>query len=65
MQPHINLPAPYMPHAGLIAAFEVCPLIAIMRGVTRMVWRLAATDKPCAQSKFTRRGIPAERSWTR
>ncbi|WCM19329.1 2-dehydro-3-deoxy-6-phosphogalactonate aldolase [Paraburkholderia bryophila] len=34
MQPHINLPAPYMPHAGLIAAFELCPLIAIMRGVT-------------------------------
>ncbi|HEX3637672.1 MAG TPA: 2-dehydro-3-deoxy-6-phosphogalactonate aldolase, partial [Paraburkholderia sp.] len=34
MQPHINLPAPYMPHAGLIAAFDVCPLIAIMRGVT-------------------------------
>jgi 2-dehydro-3-deoxyphosphogalactonate aldolase len=34
MQPHLNLPAPYMPHAGLIAAFEVCPLIAIMRGVT-------------------------------
>ncbi len=34
MQPHINLPAPYMPHAGLIAAFEVCPLIAIMRGIT-------------------------------
>jgi 2-dehydro-3-deoxyphosphogalactonate aldolase len=34
MQPHINLPAPYMPHAGLIAAFEACPLIAIMRGIT-------------------------------
>ncbi|NML33680.1 2-dehydro-3-deoxy-6-phosphogalactonate aldolase [Paraburkholderia antibiotica] len=34
MQPHINLPAPYMPHAGLIAAFETCPLIAILRGVT-------------------------------
>ncbi|MBB5466262.1 2-dehydro-3-deoxyphosphogalactonate aldolase [Paraburkholderia sp. Clong3] len=34
MQPHINLPAPYMPHAGLIAAFEACPLIAILRGVT-------------------------------
>jgi 2-dehydro-3-deoxyphosphogalactonate aldolase len=33
MQPHINLPAPYMPHAGLIAAFEACPLIAILRGV--------------------------------
>src|SRR6202012_5345857 len=32
--PHINLPAPYMPHAGLTAAFESCPLIAIMRGVT-------------------------------
>jgi 2-dehydro-3-deoxyphosphogalactonate aldolase len=34
MQPHINLPAPYMPHAALIAAFEACPLIAILRGVT-------------------------------
>ena len=34
MQPHINLPAPYLPHAGLIAAFEACPLIAILRGVT-------------------------------
>ncbi|MGF6756478.1 2-dehydro-3-deoxy-6-phosphogalactonate aldolase [Paraburkholderia sp. GAS334] len=34
MQPHINLPAPYMPHARLIAAFEACPLIAIMRGIT-------------------------------
>jgi 2-dehydro-3-deoxyphosphogalactonate aldolase len=34
MQPHINLPAPYLPHAGLIAAFEACPLIAIMRGIT-------------------------------
>jgi 2-dehydro-3-deoxyphosphogalactonate aldolase len=34
MQPHINLPAPYVPHAGLIAALEACPLIAIMRGIT-------------------------------
>ncbi|WP_297356327.1 2-dehydro-3-deoxy-6-phosphogalactonate aldolase [Paraburkholderia sp.] len=34
MQPHINLPAPYLPHAGLMAAFEACPLIAILRGVT-------------------------------
>jgi len=34
MQPHINLPAPYSPHAGLMAAFEACPLIAILRGVT-------------------------------
>ena len=34
MQPHINLPASYMPHAGLIAAFEACPLIAIIRGIT-------------------------------
>jgi 2-dehydro-3-deoxyphosphogalactonate aldolase len=34
MPPHINLPAPYMPHAGLIAAFEACPLIAILRGIT-------------------------------
>lgn len=34
MQPHINLPGPYQPHAGLMAAFEACPLIAILRGVT-------------------------------
>jgi 2-dehydro-3-deoxyphosphogalactonate aldolase len=34
MQPPIDLPAPYLPHAGLIAAFALCPLIAIMRGVT-------------------------------
>ena len=34
MQPHINLPAPYSPHAGLMAAFAACPLIAILRGVT-------------------------------
>jgi 2-dehydro-3-deoxyphosphogalactonate aldolase len=34
MQPHINLPAPYQPHAGLVAAFAACPLIAILRGVT-------------------------------
>lgn len=33
-QPHINLPAPYQPHAGLAAAFAACPLIAILRGVT-------------------------------
>lgn len=30
----INLPAPYAPHAGLVAAFDLCPLIAILRGVT-------------------------------
>ena len=34
MQPHINLPAPYLPHTGLMAAFDACPLIAILRGVT-------------------------------
>jgi 2-dehydro-3-deoxyphosphogalactonate aldolase len=34
MQPHINLPAPYQPHAGLSVAFAACPLIAILRGVT-------------------------------
>ncbi|WGS49404.1 2-dehydro-3-deoxy-6-phosphogalactonate aldolase [Paraburkholderia sp. D15] len=34
MQPHINLPAPYLPHAGLAAAFDACPLIAILRGIT-------------------------------
>jgi 2-dehydro-3-deoxyphosphogalactonate aldolase len=30
----ITLPAPYTPHAGLAAAFGMCPLIAILRGVT-------------------------------
>ncbi len=34
MQIDINLPAPYAPHAGLVAAFGLCPLIAILRGVT-------------------------------
>jgi 2-dehydro-3-deoxyphosphogalactonate aldolase len=34
MQPLLNLPAPYEPHAGLAAAFAACPLIAILRGVT-------------------------------
>jgi 2-dehydro-3-deoxyphosphogalactonate aldolase len=34
MQIDINLPAPYAPHAGLVAAFGACPLIAILRGVT-------------------------------
>ncbi len=34
MQAQLNLPAPYQPHAGLMAAFEACPLIAILRGVT-------------------------------
>ncbi|MPW15926.1 2-dehydro-3-deoxy-6-phosphogalactonate aldolase [Paraburkholderia sp. CNPSo 3157] len=34
MQLDLNLPAPYQPHAGLMAAFEACPLIAIMRGIT-------------------------------
>ncbi|WP_158936011.1 2-dehydro-3-deoxy-6-phosphogalactonate aldolase [Burkholderia sp. S171] len=34
MQIDINLPAPYAPHAGLAAAFGLCPLIAILRGVT-------------------------------
>lgn len=30
----LNLPAPYQPHAGLMAAFEACPLVAILRGIT-------------------------------
>ncbi|HVE06184.1 MAG TPA: 2-dehydro-3-deoxy-6-phosphogalactonate aldolase [Paraburkholderia sp.] len=34
MQAQLNLPAPYQPHAGLVAAFEACPLVAILRGVT-------------------------------
>jgi 2-dehydro-3-deoxyphosphogalactonate aldolase len=34
MQTEFDLPKPYHPHARFIAAFESCPLIAIMRGVT-------------------------------
>ncbi len=34
MQTEFDLPKPYHPHARFIAAFEACPLIAILRGVT-------------------------------
>ena len=34
MQDEPNLPAPYQPHAGLMAAFDACRMIAILRGVT-------------------------------
>jgi 2-dehydro-3-deoxyphosphogalactonate aldolase len=34
MPAQLNLPGPYQPHAGLMAAFEACPLVAILRGVT-------------------------------
>lgn len=34
MQAEPNLPAPYAPHAGLMAAFDACKMVAIMRGVT-------------------------------
>ncbi|HEY1611425.1 MAG TPA: 2-dehydro-3-deoxy-6-phosphogalactonate aldolase [Paraburkholderia sp.] len=34
MQDELNLPGPYTPHAGLMAAFEACRLIAILRGVS-------------------------------
>ena len=34
MQTEFDLPKPYRPHARLMAAFEACPLIAILRGVT-------------------------------
>ena len=33
MEPELNLPAPYMPHAGFVAAFAACRMIAIVRGV--------------------------------
>ena len=33
MQTEFDLPKPYHPHARLMAAFEACPLIAILRGV--------------------------------
>ncbi|CAB3641460.1 2-dehydro-3-deoxy-6-phosphogalactonate aldolase [Trinickia soli] len=34
MHTEFDLPKPYRPHAKFIAAFESCPLIAILRGVT-------------------------------
>ena len=34
MQTEFDLPKPYHPHARLMAAFESCALIAILRGVT-------------------------------
>jgi 2-dehydro-3-deoxyphosphogalactonate aldolase len=34
MQPEFDLPAPYRPHHRMRAAFDACPLIAILRGVT-------------------------------
>lgn len=34
MQTEFDLPKPYPPHARFMSAFESCPLIAILRGVT-------------------------------
>jgi 2-dehydro-3-deoxyphosphogalactonate aldolase len=34
MQTEFDLPKPYQPHVRFMAAFEACPLIAILRGVT-------------------------------
>ncbi|MEK2600584.1 2-dehydro-3-deoxy-6-phosphogalactonate aldolase [Burkholderia arboris] len=34
MPSDLTLPAPYVPHAALMRAFDACPLIAIMRGIT-------------------------------
>ncbi|MGU4703967.1 2-dehydro-3-deoxy-6-phosphogalactonate aldolase, partial [Burkholderia cepacia] len=34
MSSDLTLPAPYTPHAALMRAFDACPLIAIMRGIT-------------------------------
>jgi 2-dehydro-3-deoxyphosphogalactonate aldolase len=33
MEPELNLPAPYTPHAGFVAAFGACKMIAILRGI--------------------------------
>jgi 2-dehydro-3-deoxyphosphogalactonate aldolase len=33
MQTEFDLPTPYRPHARFMAAFQACPLIAILRGV--------------------------------
>jgi len=34
MEPELNLPAPYTPHAGFVAAFGACRMVAIVRGIT-------------------------------
>ena len=34
MPSDLTLPAPYTPHPALTRAFDACPLIAIMRGIT-------------------------------
>ncbi|WP_175704589.1 2-dehydro-3-deoxy-6-phosphogalactonate aldolase [Burkholderia ambifaria] len=34
MSSELTLPAPYTPHPALMRAFDACPLIAIMRGIT-------------------------------
>ncbi|WP_206951124.1 2-dehydro-3-deoxy-6-phosphogalactonate aldolase [Trinickia acidisoli] len=34
MQTEFDLPKPYHPHARFMVAFDACPLIAILRGVT-------------------------------
>ncbi|QGZ60548.1 2-dehydro-3-deoxy-6-phosphogalactonate aldolase [Paraburkholderia acidisoli] len=33
MQPELNLPAPYTPHAGFVTAFAACRMVAIVRGI--------------------------------
>ena len=33
MDSELNLPAPYTPHAGFVAAFGACRMIAIVRGI--------------------------------
>ncbi|PVX97909.1 2-dehydro-3-deoxy-6-phosphogalactonate aldolase [Paraburkholderia unamae] len=33
MEAELNLPAPYTPHAGFVAAFAACRMIAIVRGI--------------------------------
>ncbi|PYE13605.1 2-dehydro-3-deoxy-6-phosphogalactonate aldolase [Paraburkholderia silvatlantica] len=33
MEPELNLPAPYTPHAGFAAAFGKCGMVAIVRGI--------------------------------
>lgn len=34
MPSELTLPAPYSPHPALMRAFDACPLIAILRGIT-------------------------------
>ena len=76
MQTEFDLPKPYHPHARFMAAFEACPLIAILRGVTpnevvahgqalheagfRLVEVPLNSPDPLASIAALRKALPAE-----